>query len=243
MDGKSEILKGAASDSQASLAIDPESIDVFENDKDVREFLESFIGEREQGTKYEIAGEGDVSCRVKSCKYKKNEKNKNGFCLFHTQIATFCMSLVNGRKCETENCHRKSTIYVSLCNACYTDPEGQEEILKKVKTEEKSRWLDDKVLYESKKLTDRLIELVKEHPDYQLYIGITIRAMKIRLNEHFKSGKDFDDAFLALEVPNANSLADVEYHTILNVSTALGSKHLANKAAGGKSCCHFFIKL
>jgi hypothetical protein len=164
---------------------------------------------------------------------EKSDKIQRELDLFFNNFES--LSLSAGRRCATENCHRKPTNDGHYCSSCNADRKNQAETIKKTDSDENSRWSEAKVLDESRKVSDRLIKLVRENPSYRLYIGITTRGLQTRLNEHIKSGKDFDEAFVALEVPNAKSLADVEYHTIRNVSNELGSKHLDNRAAGGES--------
>lgn len=75
--------------------------------------------------------------------------------------------------------------------------------------------------------------MVKKDDSILVYFGITIRPLQIRLNEHFRTGKDYDEAVLEIKIEDANSLADVEFETIAQFAEIAGAKHLLNKTAGG----------
>jgi hypothetical protein len=66
-----------------------------------------------------------------------------------------------------------------------------------------------------------------------MYVGITCRKPKKRIDEHKRSGKDFDKYAIEQHVPNLYSLADIEYWVLLYLSRMIPSIHLINKVAGG----------
>ena len=153
-------------------------------------------------------------------------------CGFHVSIAKKFWTVTNGLHCSTPKCTRKPE-YGNKCCACFQDAEFQKKALADRERDIETRWSEDFIVVQSRQIADSLIRLVRADPHLKIYIGITVQPFKKRVQQHIDSGREFHDSRILLEVPNAHSLAEIEYHTILMVSQELGSRHLGNRASGG----------
>ena len=213
--------------------VHPDSIALFDNADEIRDYVEQIVTERanKNGTVYELAGDGDNKCLVKSCANKKHVMPAaRGFCRFHSSVGHLCIGLTNGRICSTDGCLNKSRIFEDFCERCYQlGPDKRA----KEKCDKGRQWSTDKVLEEANSIAAKYADMVKQDPSLLMYFGITIRNPRIRLYEHLKSGKDFDDAVLEIEVPEAHSLAELEFEVVARFAELVGGRHLKNRTAGG----------
>ena len=213
--------------------LDPDSVDVFDDAQDIREYLEEIIMERakKKSITYELAKEGDLKCLVKSCGNKHHwHGNARGFCAFHSSLGHLCLRLVNGRVCSTEGCTNKSRMFDDFCERCYSlGPDA----LAREQREKADRWPKEKVKRTAHDVAEKYAKMVRDNRSILVYFGITIRALRIRLKEHLNSGKDFDMAMLEVSVPNAHSLAELEFEVVARFAEIAGGRHLRNRTAGG----------
>jgi hypothetical protein len=177
--------------------VDPDTVALFENADDVREYVEDIVADRakEKGILYKLAAEGDRRCLVKACGFiAHNQPAARGFCAFHSSVGNLCLGLVNGRICTTEGCENKSQIYENLCGSCYKPDAECKRKIEREKLEKGKQWTNEKVQREANDIATKYADMVKKDPTLLVYFGITIRSLQIRLKEHLKSGKDFEMA-------------------------------------------------
>lgn len=195
--------------------------------------MEDIVRDRAKtnGTVYELAGDGDNKCLVKLCGNKAHPlPTARGFCRFHSSVGHLCIGLVNGRMCSTEGCNNKSRIFEDFCSGCYS---LQPDARTKKKRDQARQWTTERVIDEANNIAVKYGDMVKRDPSLSVYFGITVRHPSIRLREHLKSGKDFNAATLEISVPDAHSLAELEFEVVARFAELVGGRHLRNRTAGG----------
>ncbi|KAG5668931.1 hypothetical protein PVAND_016839 [Polypedilum vanderplanki] len=224
-------------------SVDPDTIKVFDNAAEIRNFLKELCRDRLENKEIELKLATDESdkCRINGCPYYADPiyRGAGAFCKLHISIACSCAVLVDGRSCETKGCKRKPKTFKLYCSTCLkerinakkksgekiennadneeknsheNDDDGEEE---EEEDEKVPQWSEKKIKEIAMKIAKKFYKMILADPSLMIYFGITIRALNIRLGEHLQNGKNFDLAFMEIEVPHAQSLADLEYYVVI----------------------------
>jgi len=75
-------------------AVHPDEVTVFDNDDEIREFLEEIVREKDNQRSiiHEETDDPERKCYIDSCKFFHKGKNRI-FCKFHTAIGYMCINL------------------------------------------------------------------------------------------------------------------------------------------------------
>jgi hypothetical protein len=84
--------------------------------------------------------------------------------------------------------------------------------------DESERWSEKKIKEIALRIAQKHAAIIAKNPLGRVYLGITVNPPIRRMKEHVRSGKDFDQWEVEKKVPDAWTLAKLEYHAIAFLS-------------------------